>query len=607
MKKTTIASLIGLAFAPLSFAAETVILDDVVVTASRTSQARESVIADVTVINKDQIERAGQSSLTELLRAEPSIEISSNGGAGTASNIFLRGTNSDHVVVLIDGMRVNSATLGTTAFENLPIEQIERIEILRGPATSLYGQDAIGGVIQIFTKKGEGPPTFSVSAGYGSYNTKVAKAGVNGKSDHVQYSLNISSKDTDSFSAKNYRSGRQSDDDGYRNLSASGALSYTFTEGHELGLQFLSSEGRYEYDSSNTYDNYATQSQASYNLYSKNQFYNNWLSTLRIGEGVDDSTDHSSPTNRTVTRSKQRQYSWQNDIGLSLGTLSLLYDRLEQRVVSTTNYDNTSRNNDGFTASYLVNKGNHSIQASYRSDHNTEYGTHDTGAIGYGYSLTPNWRISGNFGTAFKAPTFNQLYYPFGVGNPNIKPEISRNAEMRLRYDDDSLSLSATIFNNKIKDLIEYDLATSSFNNVNQARIKGLSLAGSKAWHNWNLSANADFQSPKDEKTDHLLGRRAYRHGAANLSYVVGKWRFGSEMVASSARYNETANTKHLGGYALLNLTSEYAINGDLKLQARLNNALNKDYTLAYDTYSDVAYNTPGSNLFINLSYSPSK
>lgn len=607
MKKTIIASLVGLVFAPTSFAAENVNLDDVVVTATRTPQARESVVADVTVIDREEIERAGQSSLTELLRTQSGVEISSNGGAGTTSNIFLRGTNSDHVVVLIDGMRVNSTTLGTTAFENLPIEQIEKIEILRGPATSLYGQDAIGGVIQVFTKKGSGAPTFNASVGYGSYDTKIVKAGTSGAVGNARFSLNVANTDIGSFSAKNFRTGRQSDDDSYRNLSVSGSLSYTIVEGHELGIQLLNSDGHFHYDSSNTFDNYGDLTQTSYNIFSKNQLTSNWLSTLRAGEGVDDATDHSSATSRSVTRSKQRQYSWQNDIGLPLGTLTLLYDRLEQRVTATTDYDKTSRNNDGFTASYLLNEGNHGFQASYRSDHNSEYGTHDTGGIGYGYRITPNWRVSANYGTAFKAPTFNQLYFPFGVGNPDIKPETSRNAEASLRYEDDSLELSATVFHNKIKELIEFDLTSFSFNNVSEARIKGLSLAGSKRWDDLTLSANADFQSPKNVDNDNLLSRRSQRHGAANLSYNLGKWRFASELVASSDRFNETANTKHLSGYALLNLTTDYEINPDWKIQARLNNALNKDYTLAYDTFSDVAYNTPGSNLFVNLRYSPSK
>lgn len=153
MKKTIIVTLLGVAFTPVTFADQAVNVDDVVVTATRTPQPRENVIADVTVIDQEEIQRSGQSNLVDVLQRQPGIEITSNGGPGKLSGVFLRGTNSDHIVVLVDGIRINSASSGTTAFENLPIDLIDRVEVLRGPAASLYGQDAIGGVIQIFTKK----------------------------------------------------------------------------------------------------------------------------------------------------------------------------------------------------------------------------------------------------------------------------------------------------------------------------------------------------------------------------------------------------------------------------------------------------------------------
>ncbi|HSH73677.1 MAG TPA: TonB-dependent receptor [Methylophilaceae bacterium] len=607
MKQTTIASLIGLLFSHSIFAETTAIqTQDVVVTASRVSQSRESVIADVTVINSEEIERAGQSTFIELLQTQPGIEISSNGGAGKTSSIFMRGTNSNHIVVLVDGIRVNSATAGTTTFENIPLAQIDKIEILRGPATSLYGQDAIGGVIQIFTKQGGGAIRFNAAAGYGSYNTKTAEAGVRGSAGDTKFSLNASSLDTDGFSAKRFRTGIQSDDDGYRNLSFTGSVSHRIAEGHDLGLQIFSSEGRNRYDSSNTFSNYGNLSQLSYSIFSKNQITSFWLSTVRLGEGIDDSVDHSAPNSRSQFKTKQAQYSWQNDFSLPVGTLSLLYDRLEQRVISTTDFDENKRNNDGFTGSYLLNLGAHSFQASYRSDHNTQFGTNDTGGIGYGFSFSPNWRATASYGTAFKAPTFNDLYFP-GFSNPDLKPEKSKNAEASLRYESTSNSASLTVYENKIKDLIAFDFGAAPFVfNLNEARIQGLTLAGSQRLDDWLLKGSVDVQSPRDTETDNLLVRRANRHASLNLSRVWGDWRFGSEFIASSARYADAANTERMGGYGVLNLTADYKVNQDWKLQARLNNALDKNYTLVYDTFSDVAYNTPGSNIFVSVRYAPS-
>jgi vitamin B12 transporter len=616
MNKTAIASLVGLLFSPSIFAATDIQTDDVVVTASRVAQPIESAIADITVINQQEIARAGQSTLVELLQSQSGIEISNNGGAGKISGVFLRGTNSSHVVVLIDGMRINSATTGTTSFENIPLAQIERIEILRGPASSLYGQDAIGGVIQIFTKKGEGKPSFYASAGYGSYNTKSAEAGFRGSSGDTSYAFNVSSYDTRGFSAYKTKDPNFKDDDGYRNLAFTASVNHKLAEGHEIGVQFFQSEGHTNFDNrfnvfspTPDFSDNANISQLSYAVTSRNQFSANWLSTLRLGEGIDES-ENFQVFGRSLFKTRQRQYSWQNDINLPLGTLTLLYDRLEQRVSSTTVYDKSARDNDGFVGSYLLNLGAHSFQASYRSDHNSQFGNNNTGGIGYGYSFNQNWRISGNYGTAFKAPTFNDLYFP-GFSNPNLKPEKSRNLEASLRYETQTSSASLTLYENRIRDLIALDFLNFPFVfNLNNARIQGLTLAGAQRWDSWQLKGNVDLQSPRDEDTNQLLVRRANRHASANLSREWGDWRFATEVIASSARYNDTANTQRLAGYGLVNLTADYKINQDWNVQARVNNLFDKDYALAFDgdpKAGGFVYNTPGSNLFVSVRYSPSR
>ncbi|MDI1308179.1 MAG: TonB-dependent receptor [Methylotenera sp.] len=614
MKKSTIASLVALAFSPSAFAAETAIqTEDVIVTASRVAQPRESVIADVTVINREEIERAGQSTFIELLQTQPGVEIASSGGAGKISSVFLRGTSATQVIVLIDGIRVGAATTGQTTFENIPLAQIEKIEILRGPASSLYGQDAIGGVIQIFTKKGEGKPHFYAAVGYGSYDTKTAEAGVNGKLNDTRFALNLSSSDSDGFSAKHIKTGAQADDDGYRNLAVSGSLSHQIAEGHEIGVQLLSSEGHSAYDSSNTFKNTIDLSQLSYSLFSKNQFTSNWKSTLRLGEGIDGQDNQFSPTSHGAFKTKQRQYSWQNDIGLPLGTLTLLYDRLEQRIISATNpYKKTDRDTDGFLVGYLADIGDHSVQATLRSDHSSQYGTNNTGGIGYGYKINPNWRTTASYGKAFKAPTFNDLYFAFSGGfpfnNPNLKAEKSENFEASLRYEDNQRDASVTLFQNKINNFIAL---APSFLPINvDAKIQGITLAGAQRWDSWELKGSADIQSPHDETNDTTLARRANRHGSLNLNYQWNDWRFGSELVASSLRYNDAANQFKLGGYAVLNLIANYKINSDLSLQGRLNNALDKNYALTSSAsifgVNDPAYNTPGANLFVSVRWEPS-
>ena len=625
MKKSTIASLIGLAFTtPLlalpAFAAEQINLDEVVVTASRTPQPRESVIANVSVIESEEIQRSGQATLVELLAQQQGIEISSSGGAGTVSNIFMRGTNSGHVLVLIDGMRIDSATLGATAFENLPLGQIDKIEILRGPATSLYGQDAIGGVIQIFTKKGEaGAIKFNANLGYGSYDTVRADAGVSGSVADTRFALNVSSLNTNSFSAIDTNNKDYSDNDANRNLAFSGNILHQIVAGHELGFQFFHSDGNVHFDNSfngSNFDSRADAKQYSYAVFSNNQFTDSWLSKLRLGEGVDESLtfDAFSATGGDFYQTKQLQFNWQNDIKLPVGVLTLLYERLNQKVYShAVNYDVKKRTNDGYVASYLLNQDAHSLQLSARHDSNSQFGGKTTGSIGYGYSFTPAWRATASVGTAYKAPTFNDLYYPFTdfgfgfsySGNPNLKPEQSRNIDASLRYQDNDTSATATIFHNSIDDLIASNgLFANKAININKATIQGLSLTASQRLDNVNVGASIDIQSPKDDDTNTLLARRANRHASANAGYTLGDWRFGAEAIASSHRFNKPNNTDKLAGYALLNATVDYKCSKDWTVQARANNILDKKYALSLD-FGGEAYNTPRANLFFNIRYQP--
>lgn len=616
MKKIILSSVLALAYAPLSFAAEPINLEDTFVTATRTPQPKEAVIADVTVIDQEEIQRAGQSTLVEVLQRQPGIEITNNGGPGKVSGIYMRGSNSDHVVVLVDGIRINSATSGATAFENLPVDLIERVEILRGPASSLYGQDAIGGVIQIFTKKGSGKPRYYANVGYGTYDMKKANAGAHGSIGKARYAIGISSQDTNGFSAYKTSNPNLKDSDEYRNFSATGSLSYQIADGHEIGLQFLHSKGKAFFDNrfnsfafDPSFEDNAELTQDSYSIYAKNQLADNWLSTIKVGQGVDEYTNFAAPgdfvpVSRSLFRTNQRQFSWQHDFTLPVGTITALYDRLEERLHSTTNYSKTKRNNDGLYLGYLANIGNHSIHANYRSDSNSRFGTNDTQGIAYGYKFNDNWRSNISYSKAFKVPNFNFLYFPFSA-NPNLTPEKSDNVEASLRYENDNSEASVTVYQNKVRDLIISNGSTgfTPFN-INKAKLKGVTLAASHQMDNWSFNASADFQSPRDKESGNLLPRRANRHAKANVSYQWNKLRIGSEVIASSKRYNDPDNQQAIAGYTIFNLTSEYVFNPEWKLQARLNNVFDKDYAVAYDgnpAAGGFVYNTAGSNLFVNI------
>jgi len=620
MNKSIIAGLVGLAFHPAVHAIEdTIKLNDVVVTATRTPQLLENIVGDVTVIDREQIERIGAGSFTDLLRLQPGVQINTSGGAGTASSIFLRGTNDQHIVVLVDGLRINSATQGTTAYEKIPLSQIERVEILRGPASSLYGADAIGGVIQIFTRKSlSEKPLINAAVGLGSYNTKTAEFGINGGVNALKYGVNVSSLDTDSFSARRIRRGKDADDDSYRNLSTSAFAELELAQGHTWGLQFFESKGHNEYDGSN-YENFSDQLLQSYAFTSKNQFTDTWHSTFKLGMGIDDLDSHakpntnSAPSNKnynpsgiTNYRTEQKQLTWQNDVKLPLGMLTLLYDRLEQDVDSNPGPRikfKKERNNDGFMASYVLDYEKHSFQASLREDHNTQFGNYTTGGAGYGYRISPEWRVTASYGKAFKAPTFNQLYYPKITGysgNPNLAPEQSRNREVSIRYEVRQFSTGITAFYNEIENLI---VNGDPVRNVDQATIQGATFEG-----NWNitddllLSGNLTVQSPRDDDTNQLLVRRGNRYGTVNLQHTWGNLQWGAEVNGASTRYNDASNKIPMSGYMLVNMTANYKLSPEWKLEARANNLLDKNYILSYAT-STVPYNTAGSNLFVGLRY----
>lgn len=619
MKKTTIAGLIGLLFATPTIAAQSSIYaDNVVVTASRTPQLRDNVIGDISVINQQMIQASGQSTLTELLQTQSGVEIESNGGMGSLSNVRIRGNNIQSVVVLIDGMRVSAAANGLTNLSQISLDQIDHIEILRGAASSLYGSDAIGGVIQIFTKQGKKGIHISANVGYGSYNTKKASTNISGGFNDTSYSVGVASVTSDSISAIKTNTGVDADKDSYRNLSFSGNVTQKITVGHEISFQAFANEGHINLDGNN-FPGYQNNKQQIFAVNSKNKLSSFWLSNLKIGQSID-TANAVGDYGISNTRSTQNQIYWQNEINLPLGSLLMAYDRIEDKIKSTTDYSIKNRTNNGYVASYLLNKNNYAFSLSLREDDNSQFGNHTTGNINYALNFADFWRVSGSYGTSFRAPTFNDLYWPyqdFGSwgtfeGNPNLKPETAQNKEVSLAYDQGHHRVSATIFENKIKNLITgtQGLFNDSPINIGSASILGLALTY-EGWHaNYHVRANADFQDPKnDDGSGKTLARRAKEHAALWLGQTWGNLEIGSEVVASGKRFNDADNLIALSGYALVNMTAKYKLNAEWAINARVNNLLDKDYALSSTAASwapfNPAYNTPGTNLFVSMTYAP--
>ena len=602
---------------------------DVFVTATRTPISKNNVIADTTTITEEEIKRAGLSSLSELLQRQPSIEISNNGGQGKVSTFSIRGTSSTHSIVLIDGIRINAATSGFTAIENIPLSQIEKIEILRGPASSLYGPDAIGGVIQIFTKKGlEGFKPY-IGIGYGRYNTSSLQTGLRGGDSQTTYAINFSGINTDGFSAfvPNLASPSNTfnlDIDKYKNYGLSTSLNHKINESYEVNFQYLLTQAKNKYDNSYAYyypgiDFRNTSRNEAYSLALNAQINSAWKSSIKISRGIDEYVDkqlydwnlYTYIAQNNLYKTTQDQFTWQNNIELSKGTLTLLYDRLEQKIKTTENYQKNKRVNDGFMIGYSLIENKHNFQTNIRKDFNSNYDDSLTGNIGYAYMINQNWTFATSAGTAFVSPTFNFAYAtadPDARGNPDLKPEKSKNVEASIRYKNDTGALSFTAFDNEIRDFIiyTYGMTPQSTANLNKAKIQGFSVMGSQFIGHFQISGSVTSQSPKNEDTEKYLPYRSALLGNINLNYFIGNWNFGLENTGSGSRYDDKANTRKISGYVLTNFVADYKFSDQLKINLRLNNALDKDYTLNIEGNPNTTgfkYQTPGRSLFANLHY----
>lgn len=570
------------------------------VTASRTEQPLTDLLADVTLIGPEEIAGAGPGGLTALLQRQPGIEIVTNGGPGSASGVFMRGANSAQTLVLVDGLRLGSSTSGTTPLEAIPLDQIDHIEILRGPASSLYGADAIGGVIQIFTRRGGDALAANGGAAYGTYNTSSVYGGVSGSGGEGawRYALQAGHRQSDGFNAifnpANFS--YNPDRDGYRDDNVSGSLSFRFAPEQEISVQAFRSRLDAQFDSSPEFDDRTITTVESYSIASRNRLTASWTSELSASETRDDS-DSETGFGSSRFNTRQRLYSWQNDLMPGYGRLTILAERREEQVDSDTAFDVTSRNTNSVAGIYRLRDGPQSAQASLRRDDSSQFGARTTGTIAYGYEFSANLRATASYGTAFKTPTFNDLYYP-GFSNPGLQPETARNTELALRYSSDALSVGLVAYRNRVRDLIVFE-CDADFNcapqNVANATLEGVTLELGGRVGELSVKGSIDLQDPTDDSNGFLLPRRARRHAAIALKQDAGAMRLGAEVVASSARFDDAASTRRLGGYALLNLTAEYYFTNRWSLLARLDNVFDKHYELAAD------FNTPGANAFVGV------
>ena len=581
----------------------------VIVTATRTAQTADASLASVTVITRKDIERQQARSIQDLFRGVPGVNIVNQGGPGKATFVQMRGTESDHVLVMVDNIKVGSATSGTTAFENIPIEQIDRIEIVRGPRSSLYGSEAIGGVIHIFTRKGDGGG-FKQTLGFGggSYGTLEGSTGLSYGGQQGWFNMTASGIGTQGFNACNGSSSAgcfinepEPDRDGYRNVAGSARAGYRFQNGLEIDGSFMQSAGRSQFDGN--FANKAVLMQQVLGGTARYAPLDFWRINLIGGRSREDSDNFLGTAFQNRFNTIRDTISMLNDFTINPShLLTIGMDYQKDHVRSTEAFTVHSRNNWGVFAQHQATIAKHDIQLSLRHGDYRLFGSRVTGGTGWGYPITEKIRLLANFGTAFKAPTFNELYFP-GFSNPNLRPEDSLSYEFGTRGKFDWGNWSLNVYETRIHHLIAFDANTFAPANIDQARIRGFEGIFSTQIKGWQFNTNLTLLDPENRSSGlnrgNILPRRSEQSFRLDADRQFGQYMLGGMLLVEGERYDDLANTRKLDSYVKFDLRAEYIFNKHWRLQGRIENLFNERYETA------AFYNQPGRNFFAMVRYQP--
>lgn len=557
----------------------------IVVTASRTAETADQALAPVSVITREDIERRQPPTVLELLRTEAGVNVARNGGPGAATSVFLRGTNPDHVLVLIDGVRANSAIDGTFDWQSLDPAQIERIEIVRGPRSTLYGSSAIGGVIQIFTRK---PTGFTQRIAGGSHGTRSAQVGFGG-GERTTYRVNATHYETNGISARNspapFAPAFDPDDDGYENQSLSAGLSAPLGDSGELGADGWLSRSDSEFD-----DGTHESTNAAANVRAGFAVNDAWYQSLRLGYALDEMKTAEAGTEWRL-ESRNTTADWKNEVVVGQDTLLIVgadyfLGRAENvnESADITEIDETVTNRAGYL-SWRSGLPVGDIQLGARYDDHSEFGNRTTGQVAWGKDLASGTRLLASYGTAFKAPTIQDLYWPaspWTAGNPDLEPEESANTELELRQTVGDGQLTFGLFRNRITNLIDWApnaAGTWQPSNIDDVLIRGVEAGLKWSGATWSAGANATYLDTENVETGEALERRPERKVSVTTTRTFANGGAVTVDVLGVDERRDGAET--LPGYGLLNLAAQLPLMKGLQLEGRIENAGDKEYELA--------------------------
>ncbi|MCK6426928.1 MAG: TonB-dependent receptor [Burkholderiaceae bacterium] len=573
----------------LSSAQAQAALEPVVVTATRSPLAASRVLADVSVVDRAAIERSGALSLGDVLQRLPGIELARNGGPGTATSLFLRGGETRHTAVYIDGLRVDSQSTGGAAWEGLPLELVERIEVLRGPGAAAYGSDAVAGVVQIFTRRGREGLQAGASLTLGSWHTAVAQANLAGASGGVDYALALSQGRSDGYNARPIATANP-DDDGWRRSSAQARVGWALLPGQRIEATLNTHRLRSQYDGSLANDDVSRHTLRSGGLSWQGRWSESSQTRVLLGETR---TTYETQPSYYRTETTLRNLTVQHDQRFGAHQLGVTLERREDGLLNpATAFAATlegDRHQDALGLLWRSDLGDHSIQAQARHDKDSEFGGHATGSLAWGWRFQPGWRATVSAGTSFRAPTLYQRFSQYGVAT--LEPESGRNLEVGLRWASNGSELGLVAWRNRVEDLINFGAAgpcASTFGcyeNAGRAQYEGVTLSGRHSLGALALSGSADWHDPRNLDTDKQLARRARKSARLAVDYRLAAWSFGAEWQGVGQRFDNAANTLVLPGYGLVNLRAGHELSPGLSLEARVDNVADKAYQTA-NTYA---------------------
>lgn len=529
----------------------------VVITGSREPLAPERLAADVIVISADVIKNSTADSLGDLLRREAGVQLVRAGGPGQGTSAMIRGANGGQTVVLIDGARVGSATLGLAALEQISLSSIDRVEILRGPGSSIYGADAVGGVVQIFTHRGDELSTVAASLAQGGYGSRIHSLAAGTRQGDWDASAAWSRESSRGVSVlkPGDRFGNYNPDaDGYSLETFQAQWGFKPTPSQRLGVSILRTSLNAQYDASEYLaPTYAPDPSADFRNRVVSEVaaldwrgqWELWRWSARVAHSADDARQGaSSPDRYQTVRNQgtvQASRNW-----TAWGQTVIALEKTDERAQSSSYYQTASRNNGAIVGAWTGHSGSWSWQADARRDHSNDYGDVNTARLGGVWALDSGLKIRALWGNTFRAPSFNDLVYP-GYGVPTLRPERGQSIEWGVAWKRGALSSEATMFNNRVRDLIGYEGDRSwcpkdpSYDygcarNINQAHLRGLSLKGQWAAGPWNVAANWEFLDAKDALTGIRLSRRAASQGQLRVQWTRQALQWSATMMHLGGR-----------------------------------------------------------------------